>query len=767
MSMFNKVTKTFQWGQHTVTMETGEVARQSSGAVMVSMEDTVVLATVVAKTEAKAGQDFFPLTVDYIEKTYAAGKIPGSFFKREGRPSELETLTSRLIDRPIRPLFPEGFFNEVQVVVHVLSLNPEVQADIAAMIGTSAALAISGIPFNGPIGAARVAYINGEYVLNPGQTQLRDSKMELIVAGTEAAVLMVESEADQLSEEIMLGAVVYGHDQGKVAINAINELVREAGKAEWTWTAPAKNEPFIAQVTALAEGPLRAAYQIRSKQARTQACREVTSSVFAALKAEAVVFDKVEVEGLLFEIEARIVRGQILAGEPRIDGRDTRTVRAIEIRSGVLPRTHGSALFTRGETQALVAATLGTERDAQRIDALAGDYEDRFMLHYNMPPFATGETGRVGSPKRREIGHGRLAKRALIAALPSKEDFPYTLRVVSEITESNGSSSMASVCGGCLALMDAGVPMKAHVAGIAMGLIKDGNRFAVLTDILGDEDHLGDMDFKVAGTTAGITALQMDIKIQGITKEIMQVALAQAKEARLHILAKMVEAVGGAKTEVSQFAPRLYTMKINPEKIRDIIGKGGATIRALTEETGCTIDIGEDGTITIASVDADKAEFAKKRIAEITAEAEIGKVYEGAVTKILDFGALVNILPGKDGLLHISQIAHQRVERVEDFLKEGQIVQVKVLETDEKGRIKLSMKALLERPEGMAEERYEPRADRGDRPPRRDRDDRPRRERSDRDDRPRRDAAPAEGGSEAPAAAPAEHAAPEAPKPTE
>ncbi len=754
MSMFNKITKTFQWGQHTVTLETGEVARQSNGAVMVSMDDTVVLATVVAKTEAKAGQDFFPLTVDYIEKTYAAGKIPGSFFKREGRPSELETLTSRLIDRPIRPLFPEGFFNEVQVVVHVLSLNPEVQADIAAMIGTSAALAISGIPFTGPIGAARVGYVNGEYVLNPGKTQLIDSKMELVVAGTESAVLMVESEADQLSEEVMLGAVVYGHEQGKAAINAINDLVRQAGKAEWKWQAPAKNEPFIARVTELAEGPLRAAYQIRSKQARTQACREVTSTVMAALKTDGTVFDKVEVEGLLFEIESRIVRGQILAGEPRIDGRDTRTVRAIEIRTGVLPRTHGSALFTRGETQALVAATLGTERDAQRIDALAGDYEDRFMLHYNMPPFATGETGRVGTPKRREIGHGRLAKRALIAALPSKEDFPYTLRVVSEITESNGSSSMASVCGGCLALMDAGVPMKAHVAGIAMGLIKDGNRFAVLTDILGDEDHLGDMDFKVAGTNGGITALQMDIKIQGITKEIMQVALAQAKEARLHILSRMVEAVSGAKVEVSQFAPRLYTMKINPEKIRDIIGKGGATIRALTEETGCTIDIGEDGTITIASVDADKAEHAKKRIAEITAEAEIGKVYEGAVTKILDFGALVNILPGKDGLLHISQIAHQRVERVEDFLKEGQMVQVKVLETDEKGRIKLSMKALLERPEGMPEERYEPRGDRGDRPPRRDRDDRPRRDRNDRDDRPRRDAAPAEGGDAGVVAAP-------------
>ncbi len=746
MSMFKKVTKTFQWGQHTVTLETGEIARQSTGAVMVSMNDTVVLATVVAKNEVKAGQDFFPLTVDYIEKTYAAGKIPGSFFKREGRPSELETLTSRLIDRPLRPLFPEGFLNEVQVVVHVLSLNSEVQADIAALIGSSAAMAISGLPFNGPVGAARVGYINGEYVLNPGQTQLLGSKMDLVVAGTEAAVLMVESEADQLSEEIMLGAVVFGHEQSKIAINAINELVRDAGKADWPWAAPAKDEAFIAKVTELAEGPLRAAYQIRSKQARTQACRSATSDVMAALKAEGAAFDKVAVEGLLFEIEARIVRSQILAGEPRIDGRDTRTVRAIEIRNSVLPRTHGSSLFTRGETQALVAVTLGTERDAQRIDALAGEFTDNFMLHYNMPPFATGETGRVGSPKRREIGHGRLAKRALIAVLPTKEDFPYTIRVVSEITESNGSSSMASVCGGCLSMLDAGVPLKAHVAGIAMGLIKEGNRFAVLTDILGDEDHLGDMDFKVAGTNGGITALQMDIKIQGITKEIMQVALAQAKEARLHILDKMVEAVGGAKTEVSQFAPRLYTMKINPEKIRDIIGKGGATIRALTEETGCTIDIGEDGTITIASTDADKAENAKKRIAEITAEAEIGKVYEGPITKILDFGALVNILPGKDGLLHISQIAHQRVENVTDFLHEGQIVKVKVMETDEKGRIKLSMKALIERPEGMPEERFEPR---GDRPPRRDRDDRP--PRRDRDDRPRREAAPVEGGHEAPA----------------
>ncbi len=697
MSMFNKVTKTFQWGQHTVVLETGEIARQSSGAVIVNIEDTVVLATVVGAKNAKPGQDFFPLTVDYIEKTYAAGKIPGSFFKREGRPSELETLTSRLIDRPLRPLFPEGFYNEVQVVVHVLSLNPEVSADIAALIGSSAAMSISGIPFDGPIGAARVGYVNGEYVLNPGKTQLLDSKMDLVVAGTEAAVLMVESEAQQLSEEVMLGGVVFGHEQCKVAIAAINELVRDAGKPAWDWQPPAKDEAFISQVCALAEEPLRAAYQIRSKQARTQATREVTANTLAALAATGAAVDKVKVDNVLFDIEAKIVRSQILSGEPRIDGRDTRTVRQIEIRNSVLPRVHGSSLFTRGETQALVAATLGTDRDSQKIDALAGEFSEHFMLHYNMPPFATGETGRVGTPKRREIGHGRLAKRALVAVLPDRADFPYSMRVVSEITESNGSSSMASVCGGCLALMDAGVPMKAHVAGIAMGLIKDGNRFAVLTDILGDEDHLGDMDFKVAGTTNGVTALQMDIKIQGITKEIMQVALAQAKEARLHILGKMVEAVGGAKAEVSQFAPRLYTMKINPEKIRDVIGKGGATIRALTEETGTTIDIGEDGTITIASTDGEKAAHAKKRIEEITAEVEIGKIYEGPIVKILDFGALVNLLPGKDGLLHISQIAHQRVEKVTDFLQEGQIVQVKVLETDEKGRVKLSMKALIER----------------------------------------------------------------------
>ncbi len=698
MSIFNKVTKTFQWGQNTVTMETGEIARQSTGAVLLDMDGTVVLATVVAKLEGKAGQDFFPLTVDYLEKSYAAGKIPGSFFKREGRPSEFETLTSRLIDRPIRPLFPEGFFNEVHVVVHTLSLNPEVDADIAALIAVSAALSVSGIPFSGPIGAARVGYVNGEYVLNPGQTARKDSIMDLVVAGTEAAVLMVESEAQQLSEEIMLGAVVFGHEQGNIAINAIHELVRDAGKPLWDWKAPAKNEPLIAKVGALAQEKLAAAYQIRNKQARTRACREAYAVVMADLKLDGVPFDSVAVEGMLFDIEAKIVRSQILAGEPRIDGRDTRTVRAIEIRNSVLPRTHGSSLFTRGETQALAVTTLGTERDAQRIDALSGDYEDRFMLHYNMPPFATGETGRVGTPKRREIGHGRLAKRALMAVLPSKEDFPYTMRVVSEITESNGSSSMASVCGGCLSLMDAGVPMKAHVAGIAMGLIKEDNRFAVLTDILGDEDHLGDMDFKVAGTTNGITALQMDIKIQGITKEIMQVALAQAKEARMHILGKMQEAMAEAKTEVSNFAPRLFTMKINPEKIRDVIGKGGSVIRALTEETGTQINIDEDGTITIASADPAKAEEAKRRIQQITAEVEIGKIYEGAITKILDFGALVNLLPGKDGLLHISQIAHERVEKVTDYLSEGQIVKVKVMETDEKGRIKLSMKVLLDRP---------------------------------------------------------------------
>ncbi|HEY4071730.1 MAG TPA: polyribonucleotide nucleotidyltransferase [Herbaspirillum sp.] len=694
--MFNKITKSFQYGQHQVTLETGEIARQASGAVLVSIEDTVVLATVVARKDAKPGQDFFPLTVDYIEKTYAAGRIPGGFFKREGKPSEKETLTSRLIDRPIRPLFPEGYLNEVQIIVHVLSVNPEIDPDIAAMIGASAALSVAGLPFNGPIGAARVGYIDGQYVLNPTATQLKTSELDLVVAGTEAAVMMVESEAKQLSEEVMLGAVVFGHDQMKAVINAIHDLVRDGGKPEVQWNPAPKNEALIARIAALAEGPLREAYQTKDKQVRTTKLKTVTSDVNAALAADPVPADAAEVGNILFDMEAKIVRSQILDGEPRIDGRDTRTVRPISIRTGVLPRTHGSALFTRGETQALVIATLGTARDEQKIDALMGEFTDPFMLHYNMPPFATGETGRVGTPKRREIGHGRLAKRALLAALPPKEEFSYSVRLVSEITESNGSSSMASVCGGCLALLDAGVPMQAHVAGIAMGLIKEGSKFAVLTDILGDEDHLGDMDFKVAGTANGITALQMDIKIQGITKEIMQVALAQAKEGRIHILGKMQEAVPHGKAELSDFAPRLITVKINPEKIRDVIGKGGAVIRALTEETGTQIDISDEGVVTIASVDAAAGQEAKRRIEELTASVEVGKIYEGTVLKLLDFGAIVQVLPGKDGLLHISQIANERVNAVADFLKEGQLVRVKVLETDDRGRLKLSMKAALE-----------------------------------------------------------------------
>ena len=696
--MFNKVTKTFQYGQHTVTLETGEIARQASGAVMVSVEDTVILATVVAKKEAKPGQDFFPLTVDYVEKTYAAGRIPGGFFKREGRPSEKETLTSRLIDRPIRPLFPEGYLNEVQVIIHVLSVNPEIDPDIPAMIGASAALCVAGIPFNGPIGAARVGYIDGQYVLNPNVSQMAQSAMDLVVAGTEAAVLMVESEAKELSEEVMLGAVVFGHTQMKAVIDAIHELVRDGGKPEVQWSPAAKNEALIARVTALAEGPLREAFATKEKQARTDKLRVVSANVMAKLAEEAAAAgtdapNAADVGDIMFGLESAIVRSQILNGEPRIDGRDTRTVRPISIRTSVLPRTHGSALFTRGETQALVVATLGTARDEQKIDALTGEYSDRFMLHYNMPPFATGETGRVGSPKRREIGHGRLAKRALIAALPAADEFSYSLRLVSEITESNGSSSMASVCGGSLALMDAGVPMKAHVAGIAMGLIKEGNKFAVLSDILGDEDHLGDMDFKVAGTAAGITALQMDIKIQGITKEIMQVALAQAKEGRAHILSKMQEAMPHGRTELSSFAPRLITIKINPEKIRDVIGKGGAVIRALTEETGTQIDITDEGVVTIASVDAAAGQEAKRRIEELTASVEVGKIYDGVVLKLLDFGAIVQVMPGKDGLLHISQIANERVNAVADYLKEGQQVRVKVLETDDRGRLKLSMKA--------------------------------------------------------------------------
>ena len=696
--MFNKVTKSFQYGQHTVVLETGEIARQASGAVVVSIEDTVVLATVVASKKAKPGQTFFPLTVDYIEKTYAAGRIPGGFFKREGKPSEKETLTSRLIDRPLRPLFPEDFYNEVQVVIHTLSVNPEIDPDIAAMIGASAALAISGIPFNGPIGAARVGYIDGQYAINPTASQLKSSKLDLVVAGTENAVLMVESEADQLSEEIMLGGVVYGHEQMQAVINAIHELVKDAGKPDWDWQAPAKDEALIAAVTAAAQEGLNAAYQIREKQARTAKLREVSADVSAKLAAAAAekgeaLPDAVTVDNIMFSLESAIVRGQILNGEPRIDGRDTRTVRPISVRLGVLPRAHGSALFTRGETQALVVATLGTKQDEQIIDALMGEYRDRFMMHYNMPPFATGETGRIGVPKRREIGHGRLAKRSLIPLLPAPEDFQYTIRIVSEITESNGSSSMASVCGGSLAMMDAGVPVKDHVAGVAMGLILDGGKFAVLTDILGDEDHLGDMDFKVAGTAQGITALQMDIKIQGITKEIMQVALAQAKEGRQHILAEMQKAVPSVKTELSDFAPRLITIKINPEKIRDVIGKGGAVIRALTEETGTQIDITDEGIVTIASVDAAAGQEAKRRIEELTASVEVGKTYDGTVLKLLDFGAIVQVMPGKDGLLHISQIANERVNAVADYLKEGQQVRVKVLETDERGRLKLSMKA--------------------------------------------------------------------------
>ena len=702
--MLKAIKKSIQYGAHTLTLETGEIARQADGAVMVSYGDTAVLVTVVGKQEVKEGQDFFPLTVDYQERTYAAGKIPGGFFKREGRPSEKETLTSRLIDRPLRPLFPEAFYNEVQVVATVMSSDSEIDADIPAIIGASAAMAISGIPFYGPLGAARVGYINGEYVLNPSVSQMKETELDLVVAATDKAVMMVESEAKELPEDVMLGSVVFGHEQMQAVINMINELAAEVGKEAWDWTPPEPNTALIAKVDALAGADVNAAYQIKSKGARSTKLDEIKVRVFAELITEETsTVEANEIKSALFNLEAKVVRSQILNGEPRIDGRDTRTVRPITIRTGVLPRTHGSALFTRGETQALVVATLGTGRDEQMIDALEGTYNDRFMLHYNMPPYATGETGRVGTPKRREIGHGRLAKRALIAALPSQEDFGYTIRVVSEITESNGSSSMASVCGGCLALMDAGVPVKSHVAGIAMGLIKEGNRVAVLTDILGDEDHLGDMDFKVAGTDEGITALQMDIKITGITAEIMQVALAQAKEGRMHILGIMKSAMDTSRTELSAFAPRIITMKINPEKIRDVIGKGGAVIRALTEETGATIDIEDDGTIKIGCVSAEAGEEAKKRIEAITAEVEIGQVYEGTVIKLLDFGAVVSLLPGKDGLLHISQIAHQRVNAVSDFLKEGDVVKVKVVEADEKGRVRLSMKALIDPPAGAEE----------------------------------------------------------------
>jgi len=695
-NILNPVKKTLMYGRHQVTLETGEIARQATGAVMVSMEDTVVLVTVVAAKNAKPGQDFFPLTVDYQERTYAAGKIPGGFFRREGRPSEKEILTSRLIDRPIRPLFPEGFYNEIQIVATVMSSNNEIDSDIPAMIGASAALALSGVPFQGPIGAARVGYANGNYILNPTQTELKTSQLDLVVAGTQQAVLMVESEAQQLPEDVMLGAVVFGHEQMQTVISAINELVDEAGVYDFQWTPPAQDEALIARLVQMADADLQQAYKIREKQARTQRVNEIRAKVVGELLPADASPDLINtVKNEFGNLEAKIVRGQILGGEPRIDGRDTRTVRPITIRTGVLPRTHGSALFTRGETQAIVVATLGTSRDEQIIDALQGEYRDRFMLHYNFPPYSTGETGRVGSPKRREIGHGRLAKRALVAVLPTAEEFAYSIRVVSEITESNGSSSMASVCGGCLSLMDAGVPLKAQVAGIAMGLIKDGNRFAVLSDILGDEDHLGDMDFKVAGTETGVTALQMDIKINGITKEIMHAALVQAREGRLHILEKMRGAIDAPRTELSAWAPRMITMKIKPEKIRDVIGKGGAVIRAITEETGTTIDIQDDGMVTIACVSSEGGEKARQRIEELTADVEVGKVYDGTVLKLLDFGAIVSVLPGRDGLLHISQIANERVNSVGDHLKEGQAVRVKVIEADEKGRLRLSMKAVL------------------------------------------------------------------------
>ena len=699
------VTKTLNWGSQRLTLETGEIARQASGAVLVNLEDTVVLVTVVAARSAKPGQDWFPLTVDYQERTYAAGKIPGGFFKREGRPSEKEILTSRLIDRPIRPLFPDGFFNEVQIVATVMSSNSEVDSDIAAMIGASAALALSGIPFNGPIGAARVGFADGQYSLNPTSTELKTSQLNLVVAGTQQAVLMVESEARELPEDVMLGAVVYGHEQMQVVINAIHELVEEAGKPVWDWAPPQKDQTLVERLAQLAESDLRQAYQIHRKQERRTRIDEIARRITQELVPEGSSSDHAQTVANEFSnVEAKIVRNQILDGEPRIDGRDTRTVRPISIRTGVLPRAHGTALFTRGETQALVTATLGTSRDEQIIDALQGEYRERFMMHYNMPPYATGETGRVGSPKRREIGHGRLAKRALLAVLPSAEEFAYSLRVVSEITESNGSSSMASVCGGCLALMDAGVPMKAHVAGIAMGLIKEGNRFAVLTDILGDEDHLGDMDFKVAGTDRGVTALQMDIKIQGITKEIMHAALVQAREGRMLILGKMKEAIDSPRAELSAYAPRMITIKIKPDKIRDVIGKGGAVIRAITEETGTTIDIQDDGTVTIACVSSEGGEAAKRRIEELTADVEVGKIYDGTVLKLLDFGAIVSVLPGRDGLLHISQIANERVNAVSDHLKEGQQVRVKVLEADEKGRLRLSMKAAAQEAKAIAQE---------------------------------------------------------------
>ena len=686
--------QTFQYGAHQVTIETGAVARQADGAVIVTMADTVVLVTAVGRKTADPGRPFFPLTVNYQEKTYAAGKIPGGFFKREGRPSEKETLTARLIDRPIRPLFPKGFMNEIQVIATVLSLNPEVNPDIPAIIGTSAALAISGIPFAGPIAGARVGYKDGNYILNPSKTELGDSDLDLIVAGTKEAVLMVESEADCLAEDVMLGAVMFGHEQMQAAIDAIKKLAAETAKPAWEWEAPAEDEELAKVAAKQAESSLIEAYQISDKMDRQEAVGAAKSAAVEALAedGEDARWSAEEVKGALSKLEKRVVRQRVISGEPRIDGRDRKTVRPINVEVGVLPRAHGSAVFTRGETQAIVVTTLGTGRDAQIIDALDGEYKEPFMLHYNFLPYCVGETGFIGSPKRREIGHGKLARRGIQAVMPNPDDFSYVIRVVSEITESNGSSSMASVCGTSLALMDAGVPLKAPVAGVAMGLIKEGDDFAVLTDILGDEDHLGDMDFKVAGTDGGITALQMDIKIQGITREIMDIALGQAREARLHILGEMGKVLEQSREEMSEWAPTIMTVKIDPEKIRDVIGKGGSVIRAITEETGATVDIENDGTIRIASVDGTSGKEALRRIELITADVEVGRVYEGRVARLMDFGAFVTILPGKDGLVHISQISNERVEKVSDKLSEGDVVQVKVLEVDRQGRVRLSMK---------------------------------------------------------------------------
>ncbi len=692
------ITKEFQYGDHKVVLETGEIARQADGAIMINMSDTVVQCTVVGSKRAMEGRDFFPLTVDYQEKTYSAGVIPGGFFRREGRPSEKETLTCRLIDRPVRPLFPKGYTNEVQIICTVMSLNPAVDPEIPALIGTSAALAISGLPFQGPVGAARVGYKDGQYILNQDMTGLNeDSDLDLVVAGTEEAVLMVESEANQLSEEVMLGAVMFGHEQMQVVIKAIKELAAEVGKEVIEFVPPAVDTELVDAVAAAATEGLTQAYSVADKMERYSRVDAVTAEVVEKLCAgDEPKWSEGEVKGAVDSLKKKVVRGRVLAGEPRIDGRDTRTVRPINVRTGVLPRTHGSALFTRGETQALVVTTLGTERDSQIIDALGGSYREPFMLHYNFPPFCVGETGRVGTPKRREIGHGRLAKRGVLASMPTMEDFPYSIRVVSEITESNGSSSMASVCGTSLALMDAGVPLKSPVAGVAMGLIKDEDKFAVLTDILGDEDHLGDMDFKVAGTENGINALQMDIKINGITKQIMEIALDQAKEGRLHILGEMNKVINSHREEMSEHAPRIITIKIDPDKIRDVIGKGGVTIRSITEETGATVDVTDDGVVKIFSVDKAAGEDAKKRIELITADVEVGQIYEGKVARLMDFGAFVTILPGKDGLVHISQICEERVEKVSDKLSEGDVVKVKVLEVDKQGRVRLSMKAVQE-----------------------------------------------------------------------